>query len=93
MNKYLSSLEQLLWPDLFIIGGGVSKKAEKFLPLLDLNTPVVPAQLQNDAGIVGAALAAGGEYREKATSGGTSRKTSARAKPVKGSRRRAAISA
>ena len=41
--------------DLFVVGGGVSKKAEKFLPLLDIRTPIVPAKLENAAGIVGAA--------------------------------------
>jgi polyphosphate glucokinase len=58
VQEYLDWLEKLLCPRLFIIGGGVSKKAEKFLPLVRINTPVVPATLQNDAGIVGAALAA-----------------------------------
>ena len=46
----------MLWPQLIIIGGGVSKKSEKFLPGIELRTPVVPAQLMNDAGIVGAAM-------------------------------------
>jgi polyphosphate glucokinase len=58
VNEVLNHLEALLWPDLFIIGGGVSKKSEKFLPLLDTRAEVVPAQLLNEAGIVGAALAA-----------------------------------
>jgi polyphosphate glucokinase len=58
VTRYLSTLERLLWPDLFIIGGGVSKKAEKFLPKLKIQTRIVPARLLNDAGIVGAALAA-----------------------------------
>jgi polyphosphate glucokinase len=56
LNKYLLAMERLFWPDLFIIGGGISKKHEKFLPLLTLQTEIVPAQLQNEAGIVGAAL-------------------------------------
>ena len=56
LNKYLLAMERLFWPDLFIVGGGISKKHEKFLPLLTLQTEVVPAQLQNEAGIVGAAL-------------------------------------
>jgi polyphosphate glucokinase len=51
MDKYLS-------PDLIIVGGGVSKKHDKFLPLLSVKTEVVAAHLQNEAGIVGAALAA-----------------------------------
>jgi polyphosphate glucokinase len=59
VDEYLEHLVGLLAPDLLIIGGGVSKKADKFLPLLDLPTGVVPAALQNEAGIVGAALAAG----------------------------------
>jgi polyphosphate glucokinase len=58
VTEVLTHIETLLWPDLFIIGGGVSKKSEKFLPLLDTRTEVVPAQLLNEAGIVGAALAA-----------------------------------
>ena len=58
VSDYLHSLEDLLWPDLFIIGGGVSKKADKFLGYVDIRTPVVPATLLNNAGIVGAALVA-----------------------------------
>jgi polyphosphate glucokinase len=58
VDRYLDVLEGGLWPDLIIVGGGVSKKAHKWVPLLTTRTPVVPAQLQNDAGIVGAALAA-----------------------------------
>jgi polyphosphate glucokinase len=58
VGEYLAHLEALLWPNLIIIGGGVSKRAEHFLPLIDLRTPVVPAALQNHAGIIGAALAA-----------------------------------
>ena len=41
--------------DLLVVGGGVSKKADKFLPKLKLRTPIVPAELQNRAGIIGAA--------------------------------------
>ena len=51
-------MDKLFWPDLFIIGGGVSKEHEKFLPLLKIKVPVVAAQLLNEAGIIGAALAA-----------------------------------
>jgi polyphosphate glucokinase len=58
LSQYLRMLESLLWPDLIIIGGGISRRAEKFLPHLDkVRTPVVAAKLQNEAGIVGAALA------------------------------------
>jgi polyphosphate glucokinase len=58
LNEYLELLESLFSPDLFILGGGVSKKHHKFLPLLTTQAQVVPAQLLNNAGIVGAALAA-----------------------------------
>jgi polyphosphate glucokinase len=57
VNEYLHCLEELLFPDLIIIGGGVSKRHDKFLPRLRTRAKVVPAQLQNDAGIIGAALA------------------------------------
>jgi polyphosphate glucokinase len=55
---YYTYVENLFWPDLFVIGGGVSRKSDKFLPYLRLRTPVVPAQLRNNAGIVGAAAVA-----------------------------------
>jgi polyphosphate glucokinase len=55
LQKYLALVEKLLWPQLIIIGGGVSKKADKYLPRIDLRTRVVPAELRNEAGIVGAA--------------------------------------
>jgi polyphosphate glucokinase len=58
VDHYLDVLEKSLWPDLIIVGGGVSKKAEKWVPHLKTRAEVVPAQLLNDAGIVGAALAA-----------------------------------
>ncbi len=57
LNEYLAMLEGLFSPDLFVIGGGVSKKSGKFIPRLELETEVVPAELLNEAGIVGAALA------------------------------------
>ena len=55
LQKYYSTLEALLTPDLFIVGGGVSKEYEEFLPLLNLKTPIVPAENRNSAGIMGAA--------------------------------------
>lgn len=58
VQRYLSHVEALFTPDLLVVGGGVSKKADKWVPLLRLRTPVKPAELQNEAGIVGAALAA-----------------------------------
>jgi len=58
LDLYFKMMEKLFWPDLFIVGGGISKESEKFLPLLTITTPIVPAQLRNQAGIIGAALAA-----------------------------------
>lgn len=55
LQRYYSHVEMLLSPELFIVGGGVSKSHEKFLPLLDLRTPIIPAKLLNKAGIMGAA--------------------------------------
>ena len=57
-NRYLSMLEHLFSPNLFILGGGASKDYEKFIPRLNLQCEVQPAQLLNEAGIIGAALAA-----------------------------------
>src|SRR5918998_502226 len=57
LDEYLHRVEFLLWPDLIVIGGGISKKSEKFFPHLTARTKVVPAEMHNDAGIAGAALA------------------------------------
>ena len=57
-DEYLRTMERLIWPDLIILGGGVIKQLDKFLPHLTVQADVLPAQLLNDAGIVGAALAA-----------------------------------
>jgi Transcriptional regulator/sugar kinase len=58
LQRYYSALEMLFSPDLIVVGGGVSKNHDKFLPSLELRTPIVPAELFNTAGIVGAAAAA-----------------------------------
>jgi polyphosphate glucokinase len=58
VTRVLVALENAFWPDLFIAGGGISRKADQWVPLLENRTPVVPATLQNTAGIVGAAMAA-----------------------------------
>jgi polyphosphate glucokinase len=63
VDAYLHLLQRYFWPDLVIVGGGVSTKWRKFLPRLTLPTPVVPAQPRNDAGMIGAALACGHERR------------------------------
>lgn len=57
-DNYLLRLEALFWPDLIILGGGVSKKHEKFIPRLTVRAEVLPAETLNEAGIIGAALAA-----------------------------------
>jgi polyphosphate glucokinase len=57
-NEYLNYLESLFWPDLFIIGGGVGKNEKKYLPYFTVKSKVVTAQLLNNAGIIGAAMAA-----------------------------------
>jgi polyphosphate glucokinase len=59
LEEYVRRAEDLLWPSLIIVGGGVSRHAEHFLPLMTaVRTPIVPAELHNAAGIVGAAMAA-----------------------------------
>lgn len=55
LQRYYETLEALFWPDLLVVGGGVSKASDKFLPKLNLKTPIVPAHLRNRAGIIGAA--------------------------------------
>lgn len=60
LQRYYQTVEMLFSPDLIVVGGGVSKHHAQFLPLLELNTPIVPAVLRNRAGIVGAAALAAG---------------------------------
>lgn len=62
-NEYLDAIERLLWPDLIVIGGGASKKEEKFLRRLEARAEILPARLLNTAGLAGAALAAAEESR------------------------------
>jgi polyphosphate glucokinase len=57
-NQYLTTMERLLWPDLIILGGGVSKKFELYKSYITIQAEVLPAQMLNEAGIVGAALGA-----------------------------------
>jgi polyphosphate glucokinase len=58
LTTYYRTLEMLFSPDLFVVGGGISKQSEEFLPLIDIDTEIVPATLLNKAGVVGAALCA-----------------------------------
>lgn len=66
LTQYYQRMEALFWPDLFVVGGGVSKDHEQFLPLIDIRTPIVPAALKNEAGIIGAALIAANHMRSGA---------------------------
>ncbi|CAN5441549.1 hypothetical protein BH09ACT12_BH09ACT12_30160 [soil metagenome] len=61
LTTYYQTLERLFSPDLIVVGGGVSKHAASFLPMVDLDPPIIPALLLNKAGIIGAALYASGE--------------------------------
>ena len=65
LNRYLTTMENLFWPDLIILGGGASKKLPKYASRITVQTPVVPAHFLNQAGIIGAALFA--EENVKAT--------------------------
>jgi polyphosphate glucokinase len=56
-NEYLQAVHKYFWPDLIILGGGGSKKVDKFMPYIDVPIEIIPAQMLNDAGIIGAALA------------------------------------
>jgi len=68
LDEHLHAIDKLFWPNLIILGGGVSKNADKFIPRLTVRPPVVPAKLRNDAGIVGAAMAAAERFVEGASS-------------------------
>jgi len=56
LQEYLDTVEALVWPDLIIIGGGISKQTDEYLPLIQTQAKIIPAQLLNQAGIVGAAM-------------------------------------
>jgi polyphosphate glucokinase len=68
LDEHLHAIDKLFWPNLIILGGGVSKNADKFIPRLTVRPRVVPATLRNDAGIVGAAMAAAERFVEGADS-------------------------
>jgi polyphosphate glucokinase len=64
LDDHLHAIDRLFWPNLIILGGGVSKNADRFIPRLTVRPRVVPATLRNDAGIVGAAMAAAERHLE-----------------------------
>lgn len=61
VKRYLREMEDLFWPELIIVGGGVSKEWDNYSEFLDIRTPVVPAKMKNKAGIIGAAINAGAD--------------------------------
>lgn len=63
LQRYYGALERLFSPELFVVGGGVSKASDEFLPLLGLATPIIPAMFRNNAGILGAAALAADRVR------------------------------
>jgi len=65
-DDYLHQLERLFWPDLFILGGGASKRSDNYMQYLTVKTPVVIATMKNNAGIVGAALVAHEKHSREA---------------------------
>lgn len=69
LQGYFSELEFIFSPELIIVGGGVSEKTDEYLPLLKLRTPIVPAELKNEAGIVGAAMQAASTDQQLAALG------------------------
>lgn len=73
LDEHLHAIDRILWPGLLILGGGVSKRADRFIPRLTVRPPVVPASLENDAGIVGAALAAAEHQTASASTGALER--------------------
>jgi polyphosphate glucokinase len=68
LDEHLHAIDRLFWPNLIILGGGVSKNADRFIPRLTVRPRVVPATLRNDAGIIGAAMAAAERFDEGAGS-------------------------
>jgi polyphosphate glucokinase len=68
LDEHLHAIDRLFWPNLIILGGGVSKNADRFIPRLTVRPRVVPATLRNDAGIIGAAMAAAERFDEGANS-------------------------
>ena len=67
LDEHLQRIEDIMWPSLFILGGGVSKNGDKFIPRLTCRTPVVAATLRNDAGIIGAAIVAAEGFQDAKT--------------------------
>ena len=67
LDEHLQRIEDLMWPSLIILGGGISKNGDKFIPRLNRRTPIVAASLRNDAGIIGAAVVAAEGFADART--------------------------
>ena len=95
--RRLHAIDRLFWPNLIILGGGVSKNADKFIPRLTVRPRVVPANLRNDAGIVGAALFVAARLEAARQGAGTTgvraRRPARAATPAGPTRRRASRTA
>jgi polyphosphate glucokinase len=65
LQRFYAHVERLFSPDMFVVGGAISERAERFLPLLDLTAPIVPAALKNTAGVIGAAYSASAGSRRE----------------------------
>ena len=89
LDEHLIAIDRLFSPNLFILGGGVSKNPDKFIPLLTVRVPVVPAELRNDAGIVGAALFVAARLEAAGTKGARPRRPARATTPAGPARRRA----
>ena len=76
LDEHLDRIQQLMWPNLMILGGGVSKSADKYIPRLTVKCEVVPAALRNDAGIIGAAIVAAENPVQAAEDASTAQATS-----------------
>lgn len=89
LQRFYSEMERLVWPDLIIVGGGVSKSHDRFLPQLDLRAPIIPAELLNGAGIVGAAAWAHEESRRVSgdAAAGSARSTATKSAAKKGKKK------
>jgi polyphosphate glucokinase len=80
-NEYLTTMQALLWPDLIILGGGASKKTDKFMEFLKIKAKIVPAKLLNEAGLIGAALAAKYQFDREKKQNRSKSKSKSKSKP------------
>ncbi|MGO1591816.1 MAG: polyphosphate--glucose phosphotransferase [Ancrocorticia sp.] len=89
LQRYFSHMEMLFSPEVFIVGGGISKKSKKFLPLIETRAPIIPAELQNTAGIVGSALLAAEAAGEFTLDRGTKKRIKKARKEIRAAKKKA----